>query len=60
VKLYHFESKSRGYETTPEKQARFDREIEMMQQVWSTEGLVDPCYSPNLTDAHENYAIRTS
>ena len=60
VKLYHFESKSRGYETTPEKQARFDREIEMMQQVWSTEGFVDPCYSPNLTDAHENYAIRTS
>jgi GT2 family glycosyltransferase len=60
AKLYHFESKSRGYETTPEKQARFDREIALMREVWGTHALVDPCYSPNLTDAHEDYSIRTS
>jgi GT2 family glycosyltransferase len=60
VKLHHFESKSRGYETTPEKQARFDREIAMMRERWGTANMVDACYSPNLTDSHEDYAIKTS
>ena len=58
VKLYHFESKSRGYETTPEKQARFTREIEMMRRRWNTIDTVDPCYSPNLTRDHENFALK--
>jgi GT2 family glycosyltransferase len=60
VKLYHFESKSRGYETTPGKAARFAREIVRMQELLDAFGMVDPCYSPNLTDAHENFAIRTT
>jgi len=31
---YHYESKSRGYEDTPEKAARFESEIEEFQKKW--------------------------
>jgi GT2 family glycosyltransferase len=34
VELYHYESKSRGYEDTPEKTARFNREIEYLLKKW--------------------------
>jgi GT2 family glycosyltransferase len=57
VQLYHFESKSRGYETTPEKVERFQREINTMLTRWNTEHWSDPCYSPNLTRDYENFAI---
>jgi len=58
VKLYHFESKSRGYEDTPEKQRRFQQEIEKMQSRWSELFANDPCYSPNLTRDREDYSLR--
>lgn len=58
VKLYHHESKSRGSETTPEKQARFKREIDTMVERWKTDVTPDPCYSPNLTLGHEHFGIR--
>ena len=58
VKLYHYESKSRGYESTPEKQARFNKEIEYMQSKWKEFIENDPCYSPNLTKVHEDYSIK--
>ncbi len=57
VVLYHYESKSRGYENTPEKQARFAKEVNYMKQKWQQVCLHDPCYSPNLTKNHENYSI---
>jgi GT2 family glycosyltransferase len=60
VQLYHFESKSRGYETTNDKQARFLREIQIMLDRWDTEHWPDPRYSSNLTKDHENYAPRLS
>lgn len=47
--LYHHESASRGYEDTPEKQARFQREVEFMKQKWGTTLEQDPAYSPNLS-----------
>jgi len=31
TELYHYESKSRGAENKPEKQARFNGEVEYMQ-----------------------------
>ena len=34
AKLYHFESKSRGYEDTPEKQARFAGEVDLFRKKW--------------------------
>ena len=58
VQLYHHESKSRGYETTAEKQIRFEREINTMLARWKTDVTPDPCYSPNLTLEHENFSIR--
>lgn len=58
VVLYHYESKSRGYDDTPEKLARFIKEIEYMQNRWKEIIGCDPCYSPNLTLEHEDYSIR--
>ena len=49
VELYHFESKSRGYEDTPEKQKRFAGEIKKMQDKWPTYIEHDPFYNDNLT-----------
>lgn len=50
VELYHYESKSRGYENTPEKLARFKGEVLRFRKRWKAfleKG--DPYYSPNLT-----------
>lgn len=56
--LYHYESKSRGYEDSPEKQERYERESEYARQKWSQVFQHDPCYSPNLTRACCDYGIR--
>jgi GT2 family glycosyltransferase len=55
--LYHYESKSRGYEDTREKQLRFQQEIEIMKTKWGEILGKDPCYSPNLTLAREDYSL---
>lgn len=57
VVLYHYESKSRGFEDTPEKIARFAKEIEYMREKWKDIIDRDPCYSPNLTKDREDYSI---
>ncbi|MCT7961051.1 glycosyltransferase family 2 protein [Laspinema sp. D1] len=57
VVLYHYESKSRGFEDTPEKIARFSKEIDYMRHRWKTIIDHDPCYSPNLTRDREDYSI---
>lgn len=57
VKLYHYESKSRGYENTPEKQARFEQEITYMQLRWRSLIENDPCYNPNLSKLREDYSL---
>ncbi|MCD8021974.1 MAG: glycosyltransferase family 2 protein, partial [Lachnospiraceae bacterium] len=59
VELYHYESKSRGYETTPEKQERFKKEIRRFRARWAAlleNG--DPYYSPNLTIMDGSCSIR--
>lgn len=48
VKLYHYESKSRGYETTIEKQERFTKEVKFMIDKWDKYIQHDPCYSIHL------------
>lgn len=57
VKLYHYESKSRGYEDTPEKKARFNKEVKYMQSKWKDIIKHDPCYNPNLTREREDFSI---
>ena len=49
AELYHYESASRGYEDTPEKQHRFMREIVFMTERWGEKLMKDPAYNPNLT-----------
>jgi O-antigen biosynthesis protein len=59
AKLYHYESVSRGQEDSPEKVARFNKEIEYMQKTWSNILLTDPYYNPNLTLKREDFSIKT-
>ena len=56
---YHYESISRGYEDTPEKQARLAGETENFMHRWADfiqQG--DPWYNPNLSLDKENFSIR--
>jgi O-antigen biosynthesis protein len=57
VKLYHHESKSRGYEDTPEKLSRFRAEVFYMQRKWKPLIEHDPCYSPCLTRTRGDYGL---
>lgn len=57
VKLYHYESKSRGYEDTPEKQARFENESKIMESRWQKYIDNDPHYNPNLTRIALNFGL---
>lgn len=59
VEAWHYESKSRGSEDTPEKVARFGREIEYMRDHWIAilkDG--DPYYNPNFSTVYSNYSLR--
>ena len=59
VELYHYESKSRGLEDTPEKVARFNSEIKKFSERWPEilkNG--DPYYNPNLTLKSQDFSLR--
>lgn len=58
AELYHHESKSRGYEDTPEKVARFNGEVEVMRARWAGDLDSDPYYSINLTKDREDFSLR--
>lgn len=49
AELYHHESASRGYENTPEKLQRFNKEKAYMLRTWGREIGADIAYSPNLS-----------
>lgn len=58
AELYHYESKSRGFEDTPEKQKRFAKEIQRFKTRWRKElGNGDPYYNPNLTLDREDFSL---
>ena len=57
AELYHYESKSRGFEDTPEKQARFAKEVEFMKNKWDEALKYDPFYNENLTKDREDFSI---
>ncbi len=59
VEMYHYESKSRGYEDTPEKQLRFKSEIDFMKKRWQkflSDG--DPYYNPNFSLMTCDYSLK--
>jgi len=58
VRLYHYESSSRGYEDTPEKMKRYKRDVKYMQEKWGDLLLHDPFYSPNLTLKREDFSLK--
>lgn len=64
AELYHHESVSRGKDDTPEKRARFEREIACLRERWEPELESDPAINPNQSLARpwEQFAVppRTS
>lgn len=55
--LYHHESASRGYEDSPEKQQRFQKELSYMLERWGDLLQTDPAYNPNLTLNDTNFGL---
>ena len=57
AELYHYESASRGYEDTPEKLARFEKECDYMRRRWGDLLANDPAYNPNLALDRVNFLL---
>ena len=59
AEAYHYESKSRGAEDTPQKRARFQGEVERFREKWGDVlEAGDPYYNPNLSLAFEDFRPR--
>ncbi|MBO5353629.1 MAG: glycosyltransferase [Lachnospiraceae bacterium] len=59
AEAYHYESKSRGFEDTPEKQERFKGEIDRFMDKWGeTLKKGDPYYNMNLTLVREDFGFK--
>ncbi|MCP3921791.1 MAG: glycosyltransferase family 2 protein [Desulfobacterales bacterium] len=58
AELYHHESVSRGNEDTPEKQLRFQGEVNYMKKHWGCLLEKDPYYNPHLTNSREDFSIK--
>lgn len=60
VQFTHYESKSRGFEDTPEKKKRFQSEVDRFHDKWqSVLDKGDPYYNINLRLDNDQCAIRT-
>ena len=59
AEAYHYESKSRGAEDTPEKVKRFEGEILAFRKKWKKElASGDPYYNPNLALDSTDFRVR--
>ncbi|MBQ2934348.1 MAG: glycosyltransferase family 2 protein [Clostridia bacterium] len=59
AEFYHYESKSRGDEDTPEKRARFNSEVFRFQERWKKQlKSGDPYYNLNLSLDTEDFALK--
>ncbi len=59
AEAYHYESKSRGLENTPEKVRRFNKESQYFAKCWPEilrDG--DPYYSPNLSMITQDFSLK--
>ena len=59
AELYHYESRSRGLENTPEKVRRFNKESQYFAKCWT--GILrdgDPYYSPNLSMVTQDFSLK--
>lgn len=58
--LYHYESKSRGLDSAPEKRERFVDEVTRFQKRWrEVLDAGDPYYNPNFSLDKEDFTIKT-
>ena len=59
AELYHYESKSRGHDSTPEKLERFRGEIDRFKEKWQKQlDDGDPYYNPNLTLTRDDFSLK--
>ncbi len=59
AEAYHYESKSRGLEDSPEKIKRFQGEILRFREKWDDVLQAgDPYYNPNLSLEHEDFRLK--
>ena len=59
AELYHYESRSRGLENTPEKVRRFQNEMAEFRKRWPEilrDG--DPYYNPNLSMVTQDFSLK--
>ena len=59
VRMYHYESRSRGSDTAPDNQSRFAREAQVLRERWGDLITNDPHYNPNLTQNGEDFSLVT-
>ncbi len=59
AELYHYESKSRGNDSTPEKLERFRGEIDRFKEKWQKQlDDGDPYYNPNLKLTRDDFSLK--
>jgi|GEM_PF-1422317 len=58
AELIHYESKTRGEDSTPEKQLRLNEEKARLIADWDNIIQHDPFYNPNLTRSREDFSFR--
>ncbi len=59
AELYHYESKSRGFENTEEKKLRFEKEVKLFRDRWKDIlDAGDPYYNPNFSLDSADFTIR--
>lgn len=56
ARLVHLESASRGRDTTPDRDARYRRELDALRSKWADALVADPFYSPLLSLDHVPYS----
>jgi GT2 family glycosyltransferase len=57
AELIHHESKSRGYNITPEQKVIFEQEKAYVRKRWAKWIEHDPAYNPNLTVDHADFSL---
>lgn len=55
--MYHYESKSRGYENDENRKKRFASELEYMKEIWGETLDEDPYYNKNLNLDKADYSL---
>ena len=59
VRLFHDESRSRGFDTAPDNRSRYAREAQILSERWGDMLSNDPYYNPNLTRDGEDFSLVT-